>query len=644
MIYSHVYHGETFKDSYQWLRDDSRQNKDVLSYLDCENDYTRQNLVEPLKELKNTLYKEFVSRMQEDDQDVPVLKDNFLYFKKVEKGKQYQIYCRRLVDSNEERVLLDLNDEEFKKHSFLNVGSYTVSVDHKKIIAYSLDTFGGESYKVRIRDTTTNEEKEIADNSYYSLTCYKIMMQNIKTGEKCVVYEETDPKFSVGLSKSDDKKYIFLHSQSSLTREVRIIDANDPIKGNIEKLIAEDVMCFRQREMNHRYYIQSSPIGFLVLSNKENKENFQLYLAPNANSSWIELLPYDKDVYLEDFRIFKDYLLLFERSSATVKVRVIPFLFESSQLDIANSYYIEMEDEIYSVSDHKEQQFENNIFRFSYSSLIQPEKVIDFNLKTREKIIKKERIVNGFSKSDYCVKRLNAKGHDDVNIPLSLVYKKALFKGDGTNLCLLYGYGSYGICIDPSFRSNWISYLDRGFVCVIAHIRGGGDCGRSWYNNGKFLSKKNTFKDFISSAEFLLDNKFTSPTKLAIEGRSAGGLLIGAVLNERPELFTAAVAGVPFVDVINTMMDESIPLTINEYEEWGNPNDKTFFDYMLSYSPYNNIPDDENIVFPNLLVTAGLHDPRVQYWEPTKYVAKLMESKIKKKVKTGVNSILGALS
>ncbi|KAI8897011.1 oligopeptidase B [Globomyces pollinis-pini] len=648
----HKYHDLEFNDSYHWLKDMNPKEKrpDIIEYIKAENKYFDSHRDQ---ELSDTIYNEIISRIQEDDEQVPTFKDPYYYYSRTVKGQQYPIYCRKLhtLDSPEEIVL---NQNEMKQE-YQDLSYYRISPNHK-ILAYSMDFDGSENYKIFFKDLTTGQliESETIEKSAGSIewaqdsqTVFyntlddihrpdKIYRHEFGVADDVLIYHEPDPKFVVGFEKSLSNKYIFIGSFSKLTNEYHYIDANFP---------KTDPILFNKRENRHRYSVEHQGDRFLILTDLGGKcLNNTLYSCPiNATSiqHWEEVIPYDHFTYIEEILPFEKHIALFERSNGNTKLRIV----KSESGKVKNyeeaSHYIDFDEEVFTLGtiSASKLNYHGNKLIFVYDSMVTASQTIEYDMTTKErKYLKKTNIPGNFDPKLYTMKRIyapidlstkvNAPFDTPVpdNIPISLIYKTDLFKGDGTNPLYLYGYGSYGISIEPSWSSSRISLLDRGFVYAIAHIRGGGDCGRAWYETGKFKHKRNTFIDFITCAKHLIHEKYTSSSVLAIDGRSAGGMLIGAVLNMEPKLCAVAVAGVPFVDVINTMMDPTIPLTINEYEEWGNPNEKDYFDYMLSYSPYDNIP--QGAKFPNLLIKAGLFDPRVAYWEPSKWIAKLRDMKM----------------
>jgi oligopeptidase B len=614
--------GRTRNDPFFWLR--QKDDPAVLKYLDAENAYT-DRVLKPTERLQKTLFNEMRGRIQEADVSVPEKIDDYYYYSKTEVGKQYAIYCRKKgsLEAKEE-VLLDEN-ELSKGQKFFQVGTLEVSPDHK-LLAYSTDTSGSESYDLRIKSLETgallpdeirncsgsfawaNDNRTfVYDQLDEAHRPYKALKHVLGTSvdQDSTIYEEKDERFFLGISKSRDKKFIFVGAESELSSETRFLDANRPDK---------ESQLIRPREANLLYYVESHGDRFFIVTN-DNAKNFKIVAAPVSapgKENWKDFIPYDPQIKTDGVDAFENYLAISARINGLPAIRVYDL--KSGELKD-----VKFDEPAYDVSLDRNPVFGSDIVRIKYSSFITPESVIDYNMASRQKNVRKEKaVLGGFDKSNYQSERVFAKAPDGAEVPISLVYRKG-FKKDGSAPLLLDGYGAYGLCEDADFDSDIISLLDRGFVCAIAHIRGGGELGRTWYEDGKLLNKKNSFTDFIACAQYLVDQGYASPKKVAITGGSAGGLLMGAVMNMRPDLFTTVIADVPFVDLLNTMSDPSLPLTVTEYEEWGNPQDPKFFNYMASYSPYDNVADKP---YPNLLVTAGLNDTRVSYWEPAKWVAK----------------------
>jgi oligopeptidase B len=645
--FTHKHHNRLFEDPYHYFKDMNPKEKrpEIIEYLKDENQYSQKHF-EQHSELSNKLYEEMVSRIKEDDEGVPYFRAPYYYYHRMEKGKQYPIYCRKkdTLDHPEE-IILNQNEMD---QEYQDLADLQVSPDHS-LLAYSMDFNGNELYQIFFKELTTgtvladdtieNSSGEIiwaADGKtvfYLTLDDIhrpdKLHRHTLGTKQDVLVYHETDLKFNVGCFKSQSGEYIFIGSESSETTEYHYLEAKTPM---------EEPKLFQAREVGHLYDVEHQGNRFLIRSNGKKKYlNFRLCSCPIDNTNmqnWEEVMPYNPFVHLKEVLPFKNHIVCVDRANALATARVLQA--QNGTMDSSSdSYYVEIPENLYdlSLASYKTMSYDSTLLRFKYNTPVSQTKELEFNLVTKETRLLKEVTTPHFNSGDYTTEmiyapipnalRISAPFDTPVpdSIPISILYKTSLFKKDGTNPCYLYGYGSYGISIPTSWNSSRISMADRGFVTATAHIRGGGDCGIAWYEVGKYLNKKNTFHDFITAAKKLVEEKYTSHHLMGIDGRSAGGLLIGSVLNMEPSICKVALAGVPFVDVINTMMDPSIPLTINEYEEWGNPNEVDYFDYMLSYSPYDNIP--EGVQFPNLLVKAGLFDPRVQYWEPTKWVAKL---------------------
>lgn len=620
-------HGETRIDPYFWLRE--KKKREVIAYLEAENAYTERQLG-TTKRLQKELYTEMVARMKETDLSYPVRDRDYLYYARTEKGKNYRIYCRRRgsMESPEE-ILLDCNLLA-KGHQYFSLGAYEPS-PNQQVLAYSTDVVGDENYTVFFKDLPSGKllpdrlEKTDAelvwgnDNATVffvtrdeALRPYRLWRYVLGSGQEPeLLHEEKDEKFTVQVEKSRDDRYIFLALGSTLTNEYWFLPADRP-KGKF-KVVAK-------RRQGVEYDCGHYDGNFLIRTNWQAK-NFRLMKAPVAKPGadhWEEFIPHRPEVSLEGFVEFAKYLVLEERTEGLSKLRIVQWEHDWQQGE--GGHHLATPEPVYNVDATPEPAFDSQVLRYRYTSLITPNSLFDYDMETREqKLLKREEVLGGYKPSNYRCERLWATAKDGTKVPMAMVYRKGA-KRKGGAPCLLYGYGSYGINMEPSFSSNRVSLLDRGVIYVLANIRGGSEMGRQWYDDGKFLKKKNTFTDFIACAEHLVANKITSPQQLAIQGGSAGGLLMGATLNLRPDLFQAAIASVPFVDVLTTMLDASLPLTVGEYEEWGNPNDQTYYEYIRSYSPYDNV---QRASYPHLLVTAGLNDPRVSYWEPAKWVAKL---------------------
>ena len=621
-------HSDTRIDNYYWLN--QREDEKVIEYLNQENSYTKAKL-KPTNKLQKQLFNEMKSRIKEDDSSVPYFYNDYWYIKKFQKGKDYPIYTRKYKSlENEEEILLDVN-KLAKNHSFYNLGGISISPDNKKL-AYSADTLSRRLYTIYFLDLESqklyNEKIENTTGSlvwandnqtvFYSkkedvtLRVNKIFKHKLNTDSKEdeLVYEEKDESFSIGVSKSKSEKFLFISSRSTLTSEVRFLDANKP---------DDQFKIFNKRIEGHEYSISHFKDNFYIITNKDNSKNFKLMRTSLKNTNqknWKDVIEHRKKILLEGIEIFNDFLVVIERDSGLVKMNV-------RKWDNSQNYYLPIEGETYSLSIGTNIDFKSTKLRYNFSSLNTPSSVIDFDMETKLFDVKKKQEVvdDNFNEANYISERLWAKSHDGTKIAISLIRHSETKLNDQTPL-LLYGYGSYGITLDPYFSTVRLSLLDRGFVYAIAHIRGSEYLGRDWYEEGKLLNKKNTFLDFIYCAKYLIDKGYTSKEHIYAMGGSAGGLLMGAVLNFEPLLFNGIIASVPFVDVMTTMLDDSIPLTTLEYDEWGNPNEKEYYDYMLSYSPYDNVKETAHT---NILVTTGLHDSQVQYWEPAKWVAKLRD-------------------
>ncbi|MDX1753097.1 MAG: S9 family peptidase [Salinimicrobium sediminis] len=623
-------HGDIRIDNYFWLRE--RENPEVLDYLTQENLYNEQ-MTAHTKELQENLFQEVKGRIKEDDSSVPYKLNGYWYITRFEKGKDYPIYSRKKesLDAPEE-ILFDVN-KMAKGHDYYKLSGLSVSPNNK-LISYAVDTVSrrkytlyiknletGEVYSEKIRNTTggatwANDNKTLfyARKDEETLRSNKIFKHRLGTKAKDdeLVYLEEDETFHTYVYNSKSKRYIIIGSDSTLTSEYRVLSADDP-HGEFKVI--------QPRIRGLEYSIAHYRECFYILTNKDGATNFKLMKAPVHNPSienWEEVIPHREEVLLEDIDLFRDYLVVSERSNGLNKIHI-------RRWDGTDSYFLPFENETYTAFTGTNPDFDTEILRYTYNSLITPTQVVDFNMRTREKDVKKELEVLGgkFKKENYVSDRIWATAQDGTKIPMTLVHRKEL-KRDGTNPVLQYAYGSYGSTIDPYFSNVRLSLLDRGFIFVIAHVRGGEYLGRQWYEDGKLLKKKNTFTDFIDCTLHLIKENYTSADHMYASGGSAGGLLMGVVANMAPQLYKGIIASVPFVDVVTTMLDETIPLTTGEYDEWGNPNDPVFYHYMKSYSPYDNVVAQD---YPNMLVTTGLHDSQVQYWEPAKWVAKLRELK-----------------
>lgn len=628
-----ILHGDERIDNYHWFND--RENKKVIDYLTKENEYT-QSVMAHTRKLQKKLFREMKSRIKKDDSSVPYKLDDNYYYYRYEKGKEYPIHCRKKKSLEAaEEILLDVN-KMAKGHTFYHVVGPEVSYNHD-IIAYAVDNRGRRLYTIHFKDLksgkilddvipdATGDMAWANDNKtlFYSwqdtttLRSSRIYRHVLGSDRDVLVYEEKDETFSAYVGKTKTKKFMVIGSYSTLSTEFRLLDANRP-EGTFR--------IFHPREPKHEYYISHGGDRFYILTN-DKARNFRLMETPDDDTGkehWKEVIPHRKDVLLEEVEIFDGNIVMQEKSGGLTQLHIAGRKGE-------NDHYLEFGEPAYSAYIGYNPGYKTKWVRYVYESLTTPESTFDYHMDTKEKVLKKQREVPGdFKPENYKSERIFAVAEDGTKIPISLVYRKGLEK-NGANPAIITGYGAYGSSFDPYFSSNRLSILDRGFIYAIAHIRGGSEMGRYWYDDGKVLNKKNTFTDFIASSQYLISENYTSSRHLYCEGGSAGGLLIGAVLNMRPDLYNGVIAGVPFVDTLTTMLDSDIPLTTAEYDEWGNPNEKTYYDYIKSYSPYDNVTAQD---YPNLLVTSGLHDSQVQYWEPTKWVAKL------RSVKTDDNLLL----
>ena len=615
-------------DNYFWMNE--RDSPEILKYLEEENQYSKAAL-KPTEDHQKQLFEEMTGRIKKDDNSVPYLFNGYYYYTRYEGDKEYPFYCRKkgsLEDTEE--IMLNVN-ELAKDKSFYNVAG--LSVNHQNnVVAFGEDTLSRRIYTIKFKNITTNKllSDKIegvsahaawsADGNFVfytkkdptTLRPNQIFRHKIGTSqsEDVLIYEEKDETFTTYISKLKSLEYLVIHSSSTMADEYRLLKANNP-EGEFK--------LFQPRERDHEYGIEHLGNSFYITTNW-NAKNFKLMKCDTSNTlkeNWVEVIPHREDVMLDELEVFENFLVLDERKNGLSLIRII-------NQKTGEDHYIDFGEETYSAYIGTNYDMASNTLRYGFNSLTQPASVIDYNMETRQKEIKKQQeVVGGYNAEEYESKRVWAASHDGTKVPISLVYKKSLFK-EGKNPLLLYGYGSYGYTIDPYFSSTRLSLLDRGFVYAIAHIRGSEYLGREWYEDGKMLNKKNTFLDFIACGEHMIKAGYCNAEKLYAMGGSAGGLLMGAVINMKPELWRGIVAAVPFVDVINTMLDESIPLTTGEFDEWGNPKEKEYFEYMLSYSPYDNV---EAKAYPNMLVTSGYHDSQVQYWEPTKWVAKLRDLK-----------------
>ena len=631
-------HGQTRIDDYYWMR--NREDPEVMKYLRAESDYLEE-VMQHTKPFQEQLFSEMKGRIKETDSSVPEKRGGYFYYERTEAGKQYPIFCRRMDLSNghldsAEEILLDQNALAEGK-SFCSVGAFSVSPDGNNL-AYSVDNEGREIYTLHIKNLKSGKLYpetigNISGSAYehggvewandnetiFYVTIddaqrpFKLHRHKLGTdpAQDALIFHEADETFFLLMLKTRDDAYIMTYHLSTTMREMHFLPADLPQEG---------LRVLQPRTKDLEYFAAHHNGTFLIVNN-ENAKDFKLSAAPVDNpgrENWREIIPHRPGVLVEHIETFEDFVVVSERMGGLKQLRI------SAPDGLSKVNYVPFSEPAYSFNFENNPEFKTNLLRFKYSSLITPYSVIDYHMDTGEWEIKKEDdIPSGYDKTHYVLERIHATAPDDTKVPMSIVYRKDLRK-DGSNPALLYGYGSYGATIDAFFDSNRVCLLDRGFVFAIGHIRGGSDMGREWYENGKVLNKKNTFTDFIACAEHLIKEGFTSKEKIAILGGSAGGLLVGACMTMRPDLFKAVICKVPFVDVVTTMSDPTIPLTTLEYDQWGNPHDKGYFDYMISYSPYDNI---RAIEYPHMLITTGLNDPRVAYWEPAKFVAKLRQTK-----------------
>ncbi len=625
-------HGDTRIDNYYWLND--RENPDVIAYLTAENEY-KDKMLEHTKDFQEKLFQEMKGRIKEEDQSVPYKDNGYWYITRFEQGSEYPIYERKKGNLEAKaELLLNVNDLA-KPFDYYNASGLSVSPDNK-ILAYNEDTLSRRIYTIKFKNLETgemlpdqipgvegygaawaNDNKTVfyVLKDLQTLRGYKIMKHKLgtPTSQDQEVFHEKDEQFNLFVYKTKSKKYIVIGSSQTVSNEYWVLDANTP-DGKFRVV--------QPRERNLEYSIDHFGDKFYILTNL-NAKNFRLMETPEnktTKENWKEVIPHRNDVLLEGMDIFKNYLVLSERKNGITQLRIRPW-------DGSAEHYVQFPEEAYVAYTTINPEFDTELLRLAYQSMTTPNTTFDYNMKNKEfKQLKQQEVLGGFDPKNYQTERVYVTARDGAKVPVSIVYRKG-FKKDGKSPLLLYAYGSYGASMDPSFSSSRLSLLDRGFAYAIAHIRGGQEMGRQWYEDGKLLKKKNTFTDYIDCAEWLVQNKYTAKNNLYAMGGSAGGLLMGAVVNMRPDLFKGVVAAVPFVDVVTTMLDESIPLTTFEFDEWGNPKNKEYYDYMKSYSPYDNVEAKD---YPAIMVTTGLHDSQVQYWEPAKWVAKMRALKTDK--------------
>ncbi|MFD2585007.1 S9 family peptidase [Pedobacter vanadiisoli] len=632
-----VIHGDTVTDNYYWMIDYFKKGPDstkVVNYLKAENAYL-DTMMKSTDKFQADLFKEMKGRIKEKDESVPVFKNGYYYYSRTEDGQQYFKYCRKKGSlSAPEEILLDV-DQLAKGHAYYSATGFSISPDNK-LLAYGVDMVSRRQYTIQVKnletgetlkDAITNTQGAVAwanDNKtffYTSKNPVTLLSEKIKkhvlgadAKSDAVVYDEKDNTNYIGVGKSKNGRYIFIASQGTLTSEYKIIDADHP---------ESPFKVFAARTKDVLYDVMPVDGRFLILTNW-NAKNFRLMQCPldkTEKENWKEVVPHRANVLLESVEEFKDYTILSERKNGLTELRVLK--------NDGSDYYIKFDEPVYDAGVGANPEYNSTTLRYSYTSLTTPSSTYDYDLaKQEQKLMKQQEVLGGYNAKDYVTERVFATAKDGTKVPIALVYKKG-FKKNGESPLLLYGYGSYGANSDVYFSSPRLSLLNRGFVFAIANIRGGQEMGRQWYEDGKLMKKKNTFTDFIAAGEYLIDQKYTSKGHLYAHGGSAGGLLMGAIVNIAPDLWNGVIADVPFVDVVNTMLDESIPLTTNEFDEWGNPKQKAAYNYMKSYSPYENV---EKKAYPNILVTTGLHDSQVQYFEPAKWVAKLRATKTDKNV------------
>jgi oligopeptidase B len=621
-------HGHMRVDDYYWLRE--RDDPDVVKFLNEENEYAAKEMAHT-REFEEKLFEEIKRRIKQTDMSVPYQRDDYYYYTRYEPEKEYPIYARKRGSLDQpEEIMLDANVLA-AGHDFFSIGGSAIS-SGQDLLAYAVDTQGRRIHTAFIKNLRTAEVlpdvlPNVTENLVWAndnktlfygrqdettLRQFQIYRHIVgaDTADDQLVYQEDDETYITYIFKTKSKKFLMIVSSHTNSQEYRYLEADRPVGA---------FKIFQPREREHEYHVEHFNDRFIIRTNDRAK-NFRLMSTPidqTAHEHWREIIAHRDDVYLGDFELFRDYLVLEERVRGLTQIRIVPWSGEPG-------HYLEFDEPSYRANLNVNLQFDTSALRFEYTSMKTPLSIYDYDMSTRQKtLLKREEVLGGFDPDNYLTERLYAPAADGTLIPISLLYRKGIVK-DGDNPLLLYGYGAYGFSIDASFSSPRLSLVDRGFIYAIAHIRGGQEMGRPWYDDGKLLRKKNTFNDFIACAEFVIGEKFTRPEKLFAMGRSAGGLLMGAISNMRPELFRGIVAEVPFVDAVTTMLDASIPLTTGEYDEWGDPNEKGFYEYMLSYSPYDHV---ERKAYPAMLITAGLHDSQVQYWEPAKWVAKLRELK-----------------
>ena len=629
--YQHKIHNDIRVDEYFWLKE--RANPEVIDYLERENDYYLKSTAHTI-DFQEDLFEEMKARIKEDDSSVPYFYNGYWYISRFESGKEYPIYTRKKASLEaEEEVIFDCN-EMAEGHQYFRLTGITISPDNTKA-AFSIDTISRRLYTTKVKNLITGKYLSTSiknttggvvwarDNKtlFYTkkdtetLRSQKIFKHNIISNQSELVYEEKDDTFSVYVMDSKSEDYIFISSYSSLTTEFQYIKSNEP---------SDKFKYIQKRQRGIEYSISHFRDYFYIFTNADDALNYKIMRTPVSSterSNWVDFVPHRPSVLLEDLDIFRDYMVLTERENGLSRIRI-------QSWDGSKDAYLPILGETYTLYTSTNLDFNTSKLRYAFNSLTNPSSVLEYDMETGDIITLKEQEVLGtFDKNDYVSKRLWASASDGVKVPISIVRHKDTQLNSETPI-LQYAYGSYGSTIDPNFSTTRLSLLNRGFAFAIAHVRGGEYMGRNWYEDGKLFNKKNTFSDFISCSKFLIEQGYTSLDHLYAYGGSAGGLLMGVILNDAPEIYNGVISAVPFVDVMTTMLDETIPLTTSEYDEWGNPNDKDYYSYMKSYSPYDNVKAQD---YPNLLVTSGLHDSQVQYWEPAKWVARLRELKTNKK-------------
>ena len=629
--YQHKIHNDIRVDEYFWLKE--KANPEVIDYLERENDYYLKSTAHTI-DFQDDLFEEMKARIKEDDSSVPYFYNGYWYISRFESGKEYSIYIRKKASLDaEEEVIFDCN-EMAEGHQYFRLAGITISPDNTKA-AFSIDTISRRLYTTKVKNLITGKYLSTSiknttggvvwarDNKtlFYTnkdtetLRSQAIFKHNIISNQSQLVYEEKDDTFSVYVMDSKSEDYIFISSYSSLTTEFQYIKSNEP---------SDKFKYIQKRQRGLEYSISHFGDYFYIFTNADDALNYKIMRTPVSSterSNWVDFVPHRPSVLLEDLDIFRDYMVLTERENGLSRIRI-------QSWDGSKDAYLPILGETYTLYTSTNLDFNTSKLRYAFNSLTNPSSVLEYDMETGDIItLKEQEVLGSFDKSDYISRRLWASASDGVKVPISIVRHKDTQLNSETPI-LQYAYGSYGSTIDPNFSTTRLSLLNRGFAFAIAHVRGGEYMGRNWYEDGKLFNKKNTFSDFISCSKFLIEQGYTSLDHLYAYGGSAGGLLMGVVLNDAPEIYNGVISAVPFVDVMTTMLDETIPLTTSEYDEWGNPNDKDYYSYMKSYSPYDNVKAQD---YPNLLVTSGLHDSQVQYWEPAKWVARLRELKTNKK-------------